>query len=67
MLIEVGDIVVVGAGNTIPIDGHIVDGSGSVNQVSMTGEAQPVVKYRGDRVISGTIVEKEDLKFGLNT
>ena len=60
--IEVGDIVVVGAGNTIPIDGHIVDGSGSVNQVSMTGEAQPVVKYRGDRVISGTIVEEGRFK-----
>ncbi|CAM3999957.1 heavy metal translocating P-type ATPase [Arcobacter cloacae] len=56
--IQVGDIVIVGAGNTIPIDGHIIDGSGSVNQVSMTGEAQPVIKYRGDRVISGTIVEE---------
>ncbi|WP_323589261.1 heavy metal translocating P-type ATPase [Aliarcobacter butzleri] len=56
--IKVGDIVVVGVGNTIAVDGHIVEGSGSVNQVSMTGEAQPVVKYRGDRVISGTIVEE---------
>lgn len=56
--IKVGDIVIVGAGNTIPVDGHIIDGSGSVNQVSMTGEAEPVIKYRGDRVISGTIVEE---------
>lgn len=56
--IEIGDIVVVGIGNTIPVDGHIVEGTGSVNQVSMTGEAEPVVKYRGDRVISGTIVEE---------
>ena len=56
--IEIGDIVVVGIGNTIPVDGHIVDGTGSVNQVSMTGEAEPIIKYRGDRVISGTIVEE---------
>jgi heavy metal translocating P-type ATPase len=56
--IKVGDIVVVGIGNTIPVDGHIVEGTGSVNQVSMTGEAEPVIKYRGDRVISGTIVEE---------
>lgn len=56
--VEVGDIVVVGIGNTIPVDGHIVEGTGSVNQVSMTGEAEPVIKYRGDRVISGTIVEE---------
>lgn len=56
--VEVGDIVVVGIGNTIPVDGHIVEGTGSVNQVSMTGEAEPIIKYRGDRVISGTIVEE---------
>jgi len=56
--VKVGDIVVVGIGNTIPVDGHILEGTGSVNQVSMTGEAEPIVKYRGDRVISGTIVEE---------
>lgn len=56
--IEIGDIVVVGVGNTIAVDGHIVEGTGSVNQVSMTGEAEPIIKYRGDRVISGTIVEE---------
>lgn len=56
--VVVGDIVVVGIGNTIPVDGHIVEGTGSVNQVSMTGEAEPIIKYRGDRVISGTIVEE---------
>jgi heavy metal translocating P-type ATPase len=56
--IEIGDIVVVGIGNTIPVDGHIVEGTGSINQVSMTGEAEPIIRYRGDRVISGTIVEE---------
>lgn len=56
--IKIGDIVVVGIGNTIAVDGHIIEGSGSVNQVSMTGEAQPVTKFRGDRLISGTIVEE---------
>jgi heavy metal translocating P-type ATPase len=60
--IQVGDIVVVGIGNTIPVDGHILEGSASVNQVSMTGEAEPVVKTRGDRVISGTIIEDGRLR-----
>lgn len=60
--INIGDIVVVGAGSTIPIDGHIVDGSASVNQVSMTGEAEPIKKQRGDRVISGTVIEEGRLK-----
>ncbi|WP_418180281.1 heavy metal translocating P-type ATPase [Aliarcobacter lanthieri] len=56
--IKVGDIVVVGTGNTIPIDGHILEGTGTVNQVSMTGEAEPVIRNRGDKVLSGTIVEE---------
>jgi len=60
--IQIGDIVIVGIGNTVPIDGHIVDGSASVNEVSMTGEAEPITKQRGDRVISGTIVEDGRLK-----
>lgn len=56
--LNIGDIVVVGAGSTIAIDGHIIDGAGTINQVSMTGEATPIAKYRGDRVLSGTIVEE---------
>ncbi|MDL0088190.1 heavy metal translocating P-type ATPase [Campylobacter gastrosuis] len=57
-----GDIVVVGAGENIGVDGYIVEGEASVNQVSMTGEAEPVIKQRGDRVISGTIVEEGRIK-----
>ncbi|OPA81628.1 ATPase [Campylobacter pinnipediorum subsp. pinnipediorum] len=57
-----GDIVVVGVGENIGIDGYIVEGEASVNQVSMTGEAEPVMKKRGDRVISGTIVEEGKIK-----
>ena len=60
--IQIGDIVIVGIGNTVPIDGHIIDGSASVNEVSMTGEAEPVIKQRGDRVISGTIIEDGRLR-----
>jgi heavy metal translocating P-type ATPase len=60
--IKVGDLVIVGAGDTIAIDGHIVSGSASVNQVSMTGESEPISKERGDRVISGTVVEDGRIK-----
>lgn len=61
-LLKIGDIVIVGAGDTIAIDGHIISGNASVNQVSMTGESEPVFKQRGDRVISGTVVEEGRLK-----
>ncbi|DAB33476.1 MAG TPA: heavy metal translocating P-type ATPase [Sulfurospirillum sp. UBA12182] len=60
--LSVGDIVIVGAGDTISVDGHIIYGDASVNQVSMTGEAEPVKKSRGDRVISGTVVEEGRIK-----
>ncbi len=60
--VKVGDIVVVGAGESIGIDGYIVEGTASVTQVSMTGEAEPVKKERGDRVMSGTVVEDGRIK-----
>jgi len=60
--IKVGDLVIVGAGDTIAIDGHIVTGNASVNQVSMTGESEPIAKQRGDKVISGTVVEDGRIK-----
>lgn len=60
--IKKGDIVVVGAGETIAIDGYIIDGSASINQVSMTGEAGSVRKEHGARVMSGTVVEEGKIK-----
>nr|WP_052137736.1 heavy metal translocating P-type ATPase [Campylobacter sputorum] len=60
--IKKGDIVVVGSGETIAIDGYIIEGSASINQVSMTGEAGCVRKERGARVMSGTVVEEGKIK-----
>lgn len=60
--IDIGDIVVVGVGETIAVDGHIISGEAFVNQVSMTGEAKAIRKVRGDRVISGTVIEDGRIK-----
>jgi len=60
--LNIGDIVIVGAGDTIAVDGHIIYGEASVNQVSMTGEAEAVKKSRGDRVMSGTVIEEGKIK-----
>ncbi len=51
-----GDIVVVTAGEAIPIDGVIVDGDGLVDQHVLTGEAVPVEKRVGDRMLAATLV-----------
>ena len=56
--VQVGDTVICAAGNLIPIDGTVLGGEATVNEASMTGESLPVVKKRGDGVLSGTVVEE---------
>lgn len=60
--VAIGDIVVVASGDIIAVDGHIVEGEGYINQASMTGEADLILKKRGDYVMSGTIVENGLIK-----
>ncbi|MBF8282561.1 MAG: copper-translocating P-type ATPase [Anaerolineales bacterium] len=52
--VAVGDEVVVRPGGTIPVDGAVIEGAGSVNEASITGEAGPVFKEPGAQVFSGT-------------
>lgn len=54
--LRVGDRVVVHGGQPIPIDGVIVEGSASIDQHVLTGEAQPVEKSSGDEVFATTVV-----------
>lgn len=60
--LETGDVVVVGAGQLIPVDGVIVRGEALVNQQSMTGEALPVERRDGDAVFAATAVEYGELE-----
>ena len=53
--IEVGDGVRVLPGETIPVDGVVMEGTSTVDQSVMTGESLPVDKGTGDEVYSGTI------------
>ncbi len=53
--IQVGDILRVLPGESIPVDGEIIRGESSVDQSIMTGESLPVDKTVGDSVYCGTI------------
>ncbi len=53
--VQVGDILRVLPGETIPVDGVLISGESSVNQAVMTGESMPVDKAVGDKVASGTV------------
>ncbi|MDO4905537.1 MAG: heavy metal translocating P-type ATPase [Lautropia sp.] len=56
--VRVGDTVICAAGNIVPVDGTVLGGEATVNEASMTGEALPVQRRRGDTVLSGTVVEE---------
>ncbi|MBQ3463328.1 MAG: cadmium-translocating P-type ATPase, partial [Clostridia bacterium] len=53
--VQVGEIVVVRAGQTIPLDGVIVEGNGAVDESAITGESIAVEKTAGDKVTGATV------------
>ena len=53
--IQIGQQVIVNAGEKIPTDGTIVEGNTSVNESMVTGEAKAVKKTVGDKVIGGAV------------
>ncbi len=53
--VSVGDIFIVRAGDSVPVDGVIIEGSGAVDESTLTGESVPVDKIAGDRVSAATI------------
>ena len=59
--LAVGDIVMVRPGESIPVDGIVIEGASSVNQASITGESLPVEKQPGDTLFAGTLNEQGGL------
>ena len=53
--VKVGDIFVVRPGDSIPVDGKVINGESSVNESALTGESVPVEKQVGDKVSAATI------------
>ncbi len=53
--IAVGDRLRVRPGEKVPVDGSLIEGTGSVDESSITGEPMPVSKTAGTKVIGGTV------------
>ncbi|MFN4173933.1 MAG: heavy metal translocating P-type ATPase, partial [Parachlamydiaceae bacterium] len=51
--VKVGEIILIKAGEVVPLDGKVFKGVSSVNLVHLTGENLPVLKKEGDTVPSG--------------
>lgn len=60
--VSVGDIIIVKAGEKIPVDGEIIEGFSSVDESMLTGESIPVEKGLKDKVFGGTINQYGILK-----
>jgi Cu+-exporting ATPase len=61
--INIDDIVELKAGEKVPVDGVITNGSGSFDESSLTGESLPVFKKSGDTIYSGTINSDSQLQY----
>lgn len=60
--LQVGDILVIGAGEIIPVDGIITHGHASIDQHMLTGESQPVEKQLNDPVFAATLLLDGDIQ-----
>ena len=49
-----GDVFMVRPGESVPVDGEVIDGTSSINEAMLTGESMPVGKAAGDRVFAAT-------------
>jgi heavy metal translocating P-type ATPase len=65
--ISAGDHVFVAAGQGIPVDGQIAEGTAMVSEAALTGEPYPVVKRAGDDVLAGSRVEDSSVIVSANS
>ena len=61
--VQIGEIVAVKAGQSVPLDGVIVEGNGAIDESAITGESIAVEKNVGDKVIGATIKKSGYFKF----
>lgn len=60
--VELGDILLVKAGEKIPLDGRILEGESTINESMLTGESIPILKKQGAEVYGATVNGEGNLK-----
>ncbi len=61
--VRTSDLVLIRPGERIPVDGIVVEGKSAVDESMLTGEADPVEKATGDKVIGGTLNRLGSLRY----
>lgn len=65
--VAVGEIIIVKAGERVPLDGTVVEGQTSLDVQSLTGESIPINATKGDNILSGAIVLDGVLKIAVTS
>ena len=55
--LKINDVILVRAGEKIPVDGQVVGGTASINEAPITGESVPKDKEKGSEVFAGTVIQ----------
>ncbi|MBL0700720.1 MAG: HAD-IC family P-type ATPase, partial [Desulfosarcina sp.] len=58
----IGDMVICGTGELVPVDGRVIEGDALANLSSITGESVPVHIKKGDEILSGSVLEEGRVK-----
>ncbi|MBE2180983.1 MAG: cation-translocating P-type ATPase [Chthoniobacterales bacterium] len=60
--VAAGDQILAGAGQGVPVDGVVMEGTALVSEAALTGEPYPVVKRTGDTILAGSRLEDSSLR-----
>ena len=60
--IQIGDILQVNEGDTVPLDGTLISGSGSLDESMLTGESLPVFRQKGQQVVGASLVKEGNFR-----
>jgi len=61
--VEIGDVLVVKPGASVPVDGTVIDGGTAIDESMLTGESMPVDKKAGDPVYAATLNTTGAIRF----
>mgnify|MGYP001945280165 CR=1 FL=1 len=60
--IKKGDLLQINTGDRVPVDAEVEEGKAEVNESLISGESKPLVKGKGDELISGSVLESGNLQ-----
>lgn len=61
--VKVNDLIIVGSGERVALDGIVMEGEGSFDESNLTGESEPIFKTKDSKIISGTISIDATIKY----